>query len=137
MKTKIIKAVNFIGLGYLEPLIRIATGEEVKKNSSLAFKKIVFPLLSVVLFIFLWQSFSDYLNNVESDIKIEKALKDQGPDAAKKLEACIASGDISCRPNSLPSPAMVWSAAGKLWDDHVLMAAKKQDFIDQYEKTKY
>jgi len=135
MKTKIIKAANFIGLGYLEPLIRIATGEEVKKNSAAAFKRIVFPLLSVVLFIFLWQSFSDYLNNVESEIKIEKALKDQGPEAAKKLEACIASGDISCRPNSLPSPSMVYDALGKLWDDHKIMATKKQAFIDQYEKT--
>ncbi|MBC5838687.1 ABC transporter permease [Flavobacterium muglaense] len=133
MKTKIIKAVQFIGLGYLEPLIRLLTGEDLKKNGKEAFKRILFPLLSVVLFILLWHSFSSYLNNVESEIKIEKALKDQGPEAAKKLEACIASGDISCRPNSLPSPAMVLSAVGKLWDDHKIMAAKKQEFIDKYE----
>lgn len=132
MKTKIIKAVNFIGLGYLEPLIRLITGEEVKKNGKEAFKKIVFPLLSVVVFILLWQSFSSYLNNVESEIKIEKALKDQGPEAAKKLQACIESGDISCKPNSLPSPAMVATALGKLWDDHKVMSAKKEDFIAQY-----
>lgn len=132
MKTKIIKAVNFIGLGYLEPLIRLISGEEVKKNGKEAFKKIVFPLLSVVVFILLWQSFSSYLNNVESEIKIEKALKDQGPEAAKKLEACIESGDISCKPNSLPSPAMVATALGKLWDDHKVMSAKKEDFIAQY-----
>jgi nitrate/nitrite transport system permease protein len=135
MKTKLIKAVTFIGLGYLEPLIRLTTGEEVKKNSVMAFKRIVFPLLSVVLFILLWQSFSNYLNHVESEIKIEKALKDQGPEAAKKLEACIASGDISCRPNSLPSPAMVYTALGKLWEDHKIMAAKKDAFIEQYQKT--
>ena len=132
MKTKIIKAVNFIGLGYLEPLIRLISGEEVKKNGKEAFKKIVFPLLSVVVFLLLWQSFSSYLNNVESEIKIEKALKDQGPEAAKKLQACIESGDISCRPNSLPSPAMVATALGKLWDDHKIMSAKKEDFIAQY-----
>lgn len=133
MKTKIIKTVQFIGLGYLEPLIRLLTGEDLKKNGKDAFKRILFPILSVVLFILLWQSFSNYLNNVESEIKIEKALKDQGPEAAKKLEACIASGDISCRPNSLPSPAMVYTALGKLWDDHKIMTAKKQEFIDKYE----
>ena len=66
-------------------------------------------------------------------MKIEKALKDQGPEAAKKLEACIASGDISCLPNSLPSPSMVYTAIGKLWDDHKIMGAKKQEFIDKYE----
>lgn len=133
MKTKIIKTVQFIGLGYLEPLIRLLVGEDLKKNGKEAFKRILFPILSVVLFIFLWQSFSNYLSNVESEIKIEKALKDQGSEAAKKLEACIASGDISCRPNSLPSPAMVYTALGKLWDDHKIMATKKQDFIDKYE----
>ena len=133
MKTKIIKTVQFIGLGYLEPLIRLLTGEDLKKNGKEAFKRILIPILSVVLFIFLWQSFSNYLNNVESEIKIEKALKDQGPEAAKKLEACIASGDISCRPNSLPSPAMVFTAIGKLWNDHKIMTAKKQEFIEKYE----
>ncbi|MCG9793440.1 ABC transporter permease [Flavobacterium algicola] len=133
MKTKIIKAVKFMGLGYLEPLIRLITGEEVRKNSKDAFKRILFPLLSVVVFILLWHSFSNYLNNVESTLKIEKTLKNQGPEAAKKLEDCIASGDISCRPNSLPSPAMVATALGKLWDDHKIMATKKQDFIDKYE----
>ena len=90
------------------------------------------PLLSVFFFILLWQSFSDYLNNVESEMKIEKALQDQGPEAAKKLEECIASGDISCRPNSLPSPLMVVGALGKLWDDHLLLSSKKADFIQQY-----
>lgn len=127
-----IKTAKFIGLGYLEPLIRLISGEEVKKNARETFKRILMPLLSVVLFILLWQSFSNYLNNVESEIKIEKALKDQGPEAAKKLEACIASGDISCRPNSLPSPAMVMGAVGKLWDDHLIMAAKKADFVEKY-----
>ncbi len=133
MKTLTIKTVNFIGLGYLEPLIRLISGEEIKKNAKDTFKRILFPLLSVFLFILLWQTFSDYLANVESTIKIEKALKDQGPEAAKRLEDCIASGDISCRPNSLPSPVMVVGALGKLWDDHLIMAAKKADFIAQYE----
>lgn len=132
MKTMTIKTVKFIGLGYLEPLIRLIAGEEVKKNAKEAFQKILIPLLSVFFFILLWQSFSDYLNNVESEIKIEKALQDQGPEAAKKLEECIASGDISCRPNSLPSPLMVVGALGKLWDDHLVLSAKKDDFIQQY-----
>jgi len=132
MKTLTIKTAKFIGLGYLEPLIRLISGEEVKKNAKETFKRILIPIFSVLLFILLWQSFSNYLNNVESEIKIEKALKDQGPEAAKKLEACIASGDISCRPNSLPSPAMVMGAVGKLWDDHLIMAAKKADFVEKY-----
>jgi nitrate/nitrite transport system permease protein len=135
MKTKIIKAVKYIGLGYLEPLIRLVTGEEVKKNSGDTFKRILLPILSVVVFLLLWQSFSNYLGNVESEKKIEKALKDQGPEVAKKLEECIASGEISCRPNSLPSPLMVYDAVGKLWDDHKLMSNKKQAFYEQFKKT--
>ncbi len=133
MKTLSIKTAKFIGLGYLEPFIRLLSGEEVKKNAGETFKRIIIPILSVVLFITLWQSFSNYLNNVESEIKIEKALTDQGPEAAKRLEECIASGDISCRPNSLPSPAMVVGAAGKLWDDHLLMTAKKDAFVEKYK----
>jgi nitrate/nitrite transport system permease protein len=135
MKSKLIKVVKFAGLGYLEPLIKLLSGEEIKKNAKEVGKRIVLPIASVLVFLLLWQSFSNYLANVELDMKIEKALKDQGPEAAKKIQDCIDAGGDNCKANSLPSPVMVWGAVGKLWDDHKIMAQKKQDFIDQFEKV--
>jgi nitrate/nitrite transport system permease protein len=83
----------------------------------------------------LWQSFSNYLNNVESEIKIEKALKDQGPEAAKKLEACIASGKSVA--NQIPYLHLPWFILlGKLWMITKLWLPKKQEFISKYENPK-
>ena len=45
------------------------------------------------------------LYNIEADFKIEKALKDQGLASSEALKACIASGESSCQPNTLPSPS--------------------------------
>jgi nitrate/nitrite transport system permease protein len=45
MKTITIKTVKFMGLGYLEPLIRLTTGEEVKKKQRRNFQKDTFPTI--------------------------------------------------------------------------------------------
>lgn len=49
------------------------------------FRKFVIPFLSILLFIGLWQLGSKALFNMEADYKIEKALADQGAEAADAM----------------------------------------------------
>ena len=135
MKDKIINAIRFIGLGFLEPLIRLIAGEEKKKNSIALFKKVVVPVLSIFIFIMLWHGGATYLYNVEAETRIEKALADQGEAAAEEMRACIASGDVSCKPNSLPSPLEVFGAYKKLMKDHREISQKKDEFAQKVAKT--
>lgn len=128
MKDKSIKTLRTVGLGFLEPLIRLATGEEPAKNSKLFFKKALLPLLSIVLFIALWHTGATALYNSEANARIEKARKDQGEAAAVAMEKCIESGDVSCQPNTLPSPKQVYAAFNALWKDHRNISEKKAEF---------
>ncbi|UXP33295.1 ABC transporter permease subunit [Reichenbachiella agarivorans] len=135
MKDKIIKAIRFCGLGFLEPLIRLINGEEPKKNTTAFVKRALFPLFSVILFLGIWHSGATYLFNKEADRKIEKALTDQGEEAAVAMKTCIESGSVSCQPNTLPSPKQVWGAYLALLADHKLIAQKKEDFAKKTEKV--
>lgn len=134
MKDKIIKSVRFIGLGFLEPLIRLCYGEEPQKNATSFVKKALFPLLSIALFLVLWHSGATYLYNKEAQRKIEKALTDQGETAAEEMKTCIESGDVSCQPNTLPSPSQVWAAYLTLLDDHKIISQKKDEFAEKTAK---
>lgn len=131
MESKIITVFKWIGLGFLEPLFKYIKGEERKKNGGLIVKRILVPLLSVFLFLGACNLVASYLYNIERTRKIEKTLADQGPAAAKELAACIDSGETSCQPNSLPSPADVWSGAIALIEDHKLIAADKRAFSEK------
>ncbi|WP_299222127.1 ABC transporter permease [uncultured Aquimarina sp.] len=135
MKDRSIHILNFVGLGFFEPAIRLATGEEIKKNLIALFKKVLLPLLSVGLFLLLWHSGATYLYNVEKDARIEKALTDQGAAAALEMRTCIESGDISCQPNTLPSPAQVWTAYESLLADHMVISDKKTAFAEKVAVT--
>ncbi|WP_378176402.1 ABC transporter permease [Aquimarina sp. SS2-1] len=135
MKDRSIHILNFVGLGFFEPAIRLATGEEIKKNLIALFKKVLLPILSVGLFLILWHSGATYLYNVEKDARIEKALTDQGETAALEMRACIESGDVSCQPNTLPSPAQVWTAYKSLLADHAVISDKKAAFVDKVAAT--
>lgn len=95
------------------------------------FRKFVIPFLSILLFIGLWQLGSKALFNMEADYKIEKALADQGVEAADAMRACIASGDISCQPNTLPSPSQVWQSLQSLIADHKVISADKDAFAEK------
>jgi nitrate/nitrite transport system permease protein len=128
MKNKVIKIARLIGLGFLEPVIRLISGEQTKKNAKESFKVVLLPVLSVFLFLLVWQSFSSYLFSIERSTKIEMARKDQGEAAAQAVASCIDSGEISCQPNYLPSPSQVWHAAQTLWDDHKKLSQKRKDF---------
>lgn len=128
MKTKTIKTLRFIGLGFLEPMIRLISGEEPQKNTSLFLKKAILPVASIFIFVLIWHAGATALYNSEATARIEKARTEQGEDAAIAMQACIESGDISCQPNTLPSPTKVWAAYKALWADHVQIAQKKEDF---------
>ena len=134
MKDSIIKVLRFIGLGFLEPLVRLCVGEQPQKNAVLFVKKAIFPLMSIFAFLVIWGMGAQSLFNKEATARIEKARTEQGEDAAKEMEACIESGDVSCKPNTLPSPAAVWSAFNTLLDDHKIISQKKADFAKKTAK---
>ncbi len=135
MKDRSIHVLNFVGLGFFEPAIRLATGEEVKKNLVVLFKKVFLPILSVGLFLVVWHSGARYLYNIEKDARIEKALTDRGEVAANEMRVCIESGDIGCQPNTLPSPAQVWTAYESLLSDHRIISEKKTAFAEKVAAT--
>lgn len=131
MSDKLIKGVRFIGLGFLEPVIRLSKGEESKKNWILILKKIIAPIASVLIFLGVWQTGSQLLFDVEANYRIEKALADQGQEAADEMKKCIESGDISCQPNTLPSPSQVKESFYKLLEDHKIISADKKAFVEK------
>ncbi|TRX59002.1 ABC transporter permease [Fulvivirga sp. M361] len=135
MKDRIIRIIRFIGLGFLEPLIRLCYKEEPRKNTIAFFKKAVFPVVTIMLFILVWQGAASYLYNIETERRVEKALADQGEQAAIDMRACIASGDVSCQPNTLPSPQQVYSAYLSLWQDHLNISDKKAAFSQKVSAT--
>ncbi len=135
MKDNIIRSFRFIGLGSLEPLVRLFYKEEPRKNTIAFFKKAVFPVISILLFVGLWHQSATYLYTIEANRRIEKALEERGEEAAAEMRACISSGDISCQPNTLPSPKQVYAALETLWLDHKAISQKKEEFDLKVSKT--
>lgn len=135
MKTKLISTLNWIGLGFMEPLIRLVTGEEPVKNITIVLKNIFLPLASIFVFILLWEAGAHKLYTIEADRKVQKVLTEQGEAAAEKMRTCIASGEKECKPNSLPSPTQVYTAYLSLLADHKLIAQDKKDFSKKTEKV--
>ena len=131
MSDKLIKIVRFIGLGFLEPIIRLSRGEETKKNLTDILKKIVAPLASILLFLLVWQTGSTALYNTEAEYRIEKAFNEQGQEAADAIAACIKAGEVSCKPNTLPSPAQVLESFKSLIKDHKIISTDKKDFKEK------
>ncbi len=127
--------MRFLGLGFLEPLIRLFSGEEPARNGKLFAKKALLPLFSIILFIGLWHIGATALYNSEAAVRIEKAREEQGEAAATAMKECITSGDVSCQPNTLPSPTKVYQAYLALWQDHLAIAQKKSDFKARVSAT--
>jgi len=94
-------------------------------------KKTGITLFSIFVFITLWHFGSKALYNVEASFKIEKALEERGVEAATAERDCIASGASSCQPNTLPSPAQVWSSLQSLIADHNIIKADKLAFEEK------
>ncbi|HEX9601086.1 MAG TPA: ABC transporter permease, partial [Mariniflexile sp.] len=125
------KITKFVGLDFLKAIKSIFTGKIEKEDFKNFLRKVVVPLASMLLFIGLWHMGAKALYNTEANYKIEKALTEQGQEAADAMSACIASGDIKCQPNTLPSPAQVWASFKKLLDDHFIIRADKEAFIEK------
>ncbi|SEQ70288.1 ABC transporter permease [Neolewinella agarilytica] len=85
-------------------------------------------LASMLLFLLVWQLSATYLYNVEAKSRIDRVMTEQGAAEAEKMKACIASGDISCKPNTLPSPSEVVKASSLLLADHRVISADKAAF---------
>lgn len=125
------KVTKYMGLGFLSTLKDLVSGKLEKEDFKSFLRKIIVPVASVLLFIGLWHLGSKSLYNIEADFKIQKALQDQGNEAAESLRACMASGDISCQPNTLPSPAQVWESYKSLLRDHKIIKANKASFTEK------
>jgi len=88
-------------------------------------------LASMALFLLVWQLSSSYLYNVEAESRIERVMAEQGAEEAEKMKACITSGDVSCKPNTLPSPTEVLNASKLLLADHYVISADKKAFAEK------
>ena len=128
----LVKVTKFIGLaGFLGTLKNVFTGKIEKEDFKNFLRKVIVPLASIFLFFGLWHLGSKTLYNIEAEHRINKALEEQGPAEAEKVRACIASGDISCQPNTLPSPAQVWASYKTLLADHYAISADKKAFKEK------
>ncbi|AUS04034.1 ABC transporter permease [Pseudotamlana carrageenivorans] len=125
------KVSKFMGFGFLTTLKDLFTGKLEKEDFINFLRKVVVPIASILLFLGLWQLGAESLYNREANYKIETALADQGPEAAEAMKACIASGDVSCQPNTLPSPGQVWDSYQSLLRDHKIIRADKEAFIEK------
>ena len=105
------------------------------KNPLASLKNAAFTLLTIAIFILVWHLGAKALYNIEASRKINKAEKEQGHAAAEAMRACIASGDVSCKPNTLPSPAQVITAFQTLWADHKIVSQKKAEFYASTKKV--
>jgi nitrate/nitrite transport system permease protein len=120
---------------FLKPLLAKLTPKFQKADLLPSLKKAGITLLSILLFIGLWQLGSKALYNKEANFKIEKALTEQGQVAADAERACIASGESSCQPNTLPSPSQVWASLQSLIADHKVINADKAAFVEKMAAT--
>lgn len=128
MVEKILASFNWLGISSAESLLKIMKGEDRKKHSVSFFRKAIVPVLSVFLFLGICNFFASFLYNMERERKIEKVRETQGEEAAVAMQKCIDSGDLSCKPNSLPRPADVWHALQSLITDHKMISADKKAF---------
>lgn len=130
MKQSIVlnKVSQMVGFGFLKPISSLFTGNIQKDELIALLRSTLVPLLSILLFVGLWHTGAKALFDIEADYKIEKALTDQGQEAADAMRACIASGDIGCQPNTLPSPAQVWASYKSLLADHRIIKSDKLAF---------
>ena len=132
MRRKILNSFNWLGFSFLEPLLRLLRGEEPRKNGIIVLRKVFVPVLSVLIFMGACNYFAHYLYSVERERKIEKARVTQGDEAAIEMQACIDSGSVSCKPNSLPTPSDVWKGLNTLIADYKTISASRKAF---HEKT--
>ncbi|HEX9827996.1 MAG TPA: ABC transporter permease [Flavobacteriaceae bacterium] len=125
------RVARYVGSGVFIPIKSILTGQSGKEDFKNFLRKMLVPFASIVLFIGFWHLGAKTLYNIEAEYKITKALNEQGQAEADAVRACIASGAISCQPNTLPSPAQVWASFNTLLEDYYVIKANKQAFKEK------
>ncbi len=99
-------------------------------TAAINLKKILLPVISFIGFVMIWQLSANYLFNIEANQKIAKAFEEGGQVAADEMVLCIQN-QISCQPNTLPSPVRVLTAMQALIADHKMILQKKSEFTQQ------
>ncbi|MCP9236570.1 ABC transporter permease [Lewinella sp. JB7] len=107
---------------------RLPRRVNMRRNLPALGRKLAISLTSMAIFLLLWQLSAGYLYGVEATARIERTTQEQGADAGAAMAACIASGDVSCKPNTLPFPREVVRAAGLLLADHRAIRTKQAEF---------
>ena len=126
MKDSIIKVTNVIGLKFLEPVIRLISGEEPKKNTIQIFRKIVAPVASVLVFLFLWNLGASSLYDSLAEAKVEKAREVGGDAEAERVAGLIASAKEKLNGEYIMSEDMADLAKAEAGTVHAV-AVKKED----------
>lgn len=106
-----------------------------KINARLMLKKSLVSLASILVFLLAWHLGAAKLYDIEATEKVQKVLEEQGAVAAREMIDCISSGEVSCQPNTLPSPYQVLIAAQNLLKDHREISAKKAEFRQKVAAT--
>lgn len=106
-----------------------------KINGQLMLKKSLVSLASILVFLLGWHLGAAKLYDIEATEKVQKVLEEQGEVAAREMIACISSGEVSCQPNTLPSPQQVLIAAQNLLKDHRDISAQKAEFRQKVAAT--
>ena len=120
---------------FFKPVTNWFASKFQKANLLKSLGKTGITIVSILLFLGLWHLGAKALYKVEANYKIEKALAEQGEDAANALKLCIASGTSSCQPNTLPSPAQVWASLQSLIADHQAITADKAAFVEKMKSV--
>ncbi len=126
MKDSIIKVIKFIGLGFLEPLIRLASGEEPKKNTKLAFRKVGAPIASILIFLLLWNIGANSLFESLADNKIESTRQASGDKEAERVASLIKSAKKKLNGSFIISDDVADKELAKQ-DDVNTVAIEKED----------
>lgn len=134
MKKYILAFLDWLGFDFISILFKVIRGEEPKKNGKILIRKILIPVLSVLIFLGGCNFVSSYLYGIERERKIEKTRSSEGEAAALLMQKGIDNGDPSCKPNSLPSPMDVWHGLQKLITDHEMIQADKAAFEEKTSK---
>lgn len=95
--------------------------------------KILPIIASVIVFFGSWAWFASNLYENEKDRMLSETAKTDSKEAADAQLECIEAETCE-QPNTLPSPAKVWSAAKILWGDHVDISSKKTEFEKKVAK---
>lgn len=134
MKTKLINFTNTLGLKFGEPLIRLFSGDTTPKNISQILKKILVPILTILLFFFLWGRLSSGLQSMAQSAKYDKELQKSGKESAERLKTAMQNTGSAERPKTFPSPGQVGSAYESLWAEHKRINKEKKIFQKKWAK---